>query len=239
MTPESVTIPCDPGPMPALVWAPHRRATGVCLLAHGRNGAADTPHMTPISAAYLARGWAVVAPHLGESAANPGHGDGTGFTLAGLVRDLRAALAWTRARFDVPVAVAGHSAGAYGAARLAGEDGPVAHLLGVAPVVSGAALLAARAALGPGAIAALRAEAPRAVGEWPSHDARPALAAFSGPAGVIVGARDGLTPPADARAFFAAAPDGRFFAVLAGQDHCPSGAPFRDALDAALAALIP
>lgn len=209
----------------------------VVVVVHGRGGAGDAAPVDAVGAAYLRRGWTVVAPHLRFSDANPSAGAGRDFTMEAHVDDLRAILRWTRRETTGgAVALAGHSMGAYAAARL-GSEGEVAHLLALSPVISGAALLAARRALGAPALEALREEAPRAFEEWSEHDARPALARLRCPLAVIVGAEDGLTPPADARAFFDAAPGGCFFAALPGRHHVPEGPDFQRALEAALDAV--
>lgn len=216
---------------------------GVALLVHGRDGAGAVPHMIAIAEAYLARGWRVVAPDLPHSRATPASGSPTEFTMTGHLADAAKALAWTRGLLsgdgrELRVALAGHSLGAYAAASLAVECAGLDHLLAVSPVLSGAALLAARRAMGPAAVEALRREAPRMLAEMEAHDAAaPALAGLAAPVAVITGAEDGLTPPRAARAYFGAAREGRFYSVLPGQHHCPEGPEYTRALIAALDAL--
>lgn len=226
----------------ALMETPAGLKAPVALVAHGRGGAAGQPQIAAIRAAYARRGWATLTPDLRFSAANDSGGAPEAFTMAAHLADLRAALDWLCERFGpgggpARLGFAGHSMGAWAAATLARDFGRAAHLLAVSPVLSGAALLAARRALGPEATAALRREVPGAEAEWPGHDARPALRALTAPTAVLVGGEDGLTPPHDARAFFDAAAAPRFFAALPGLHHCPEGAEVDRALDVALAAL--
>lgn len=227
---------------PGLVLAPSGGPGKTVILAHGRDGAADAPHMAAIASAYGARGWTVVAPHLRFSAANPAPGETAGFTMAAHLSDFRATLCWATSAMaegslpDGPIALAGHSMGAYAAACTAAEA-DAAHLLAVSPVLSGNALIAARTMMGKPALDVLGREVPLAFEEWPEHDAAPALGALTAPVGVIVGGEDGLTPPRDARAYFAAAKESRYFAVAPGQHHCPEGKVFANLLSAALDAL--
>ncbi|MFT6775307.1 MAG: pimeloyl-ACP methyl ester carboxylesterase [Paracoccaceae bacterium] len=221
------------GGLPMRLMSPPGRPHGWALTLHGRGGAWDRPHMAAIGAAWLRRGWAVAAPSLRHSGANDAPGDPAGFTMAGHLRDAAAALDALIAEGRGPVALCGHSIGAWAAAMLA----PDAPLLAVSPVLSGSALLRARHAMGGDAMAVLAQEVPSAATEWPGHDAASALAARSGPVAVVSGHSDGIVPPDDARAFFAAARDGRFLSLIPGQHHCPAGPPFDAALDAALDAL--
>lgn len=117
------------------------------------------------------------------------------------------------------------------AAELAGE---IAGVVAVAPVVSGAMLLAARRRMGPAALAALLAEVPGAARDWPAHDLIPLAPRIAVPVAVIVGADDAITPPADARLLADALPDLVAFDVLAGAHHCPLGADYARSIAAAL-----
>lgn len=233
------------------VWAPGCRAVvtrprglprGLAVIAHGRNGSASAPWIDAMARAYARRGWAAVAGDLRFSDANAAPGGGANFTIRAHVGDFAALLDWAATRSPVAGAprlgLAGHSLGALAAAEAAAaRKGPAPeHLLAISPALSGRALLEARAALGAPAVEALRREVPGAEREWPGWDAGPALARVPAALGVIVGAEDGLTPPAAARRFFEAG-RGRFLSVLPGQHHCPEGAAFDRALDAALDAL--
>jgi pimeloyl-ACP methyl ester carboxylesterase len=155
------------------------------------------------------------------------------------VEDAQSVLAWVRGEMPVAerLALAGHSMGAYAIARLAAESVAAEHLLAVSPVVSGQALLAARDAMGPAAIAALERDAPKLLAEMREHDAVPSLARLTVPVAVVTGREDGITPVGAARAYFAAAPCACFYSALPGQHHCPMGPLYGAALAAALDAL--
>lgn len=207
------------------------------LLAHGRNGAPDQPQIAVIAETYLARGWAVVAPELPNSIALPLSGPAEHFTMSVHRRSVAEVWAWAAERWrGLPMALAGHSLGGFAAAHLAPEARPH-HLLGVSPVLSGPLLLAARIEMGPDAVAAMEREVPLMRAEIESEDATVRLAGYPGPVGVVSGAEDGIVPRAHARAYFDAAPDGRFFGLLPGQHHCPQGPDCARMLSAALDAL--
>lgn len=208
----------------------------IAILLHGRDGSADAAHMRPLADAYAARGWTVLTPDLPHSRATPGSGDPARYTMTGHVRAARAVIGWARAQGPESLALAGHSVGAYAIAELAGDAG-AEHLLAVSPVISGAALMAARRAMGPDAVAALEREAPDMRAQMDCLNAAPALARCAAPVAVMTGARDTLTPPADALAYLNASCAPRFFSVLPGEGHCPTGHAYRRALDAALDAL--
>ncbi|MFN3612965.1 MAG: alpha/beta fold hydrolase [Rubrimonas sp.] len=214
---------------------------GVALIVHGRNGAPDQAHVAAIRAAYAARAWATATPPLRFSNANVGLGEASRFTMAGHLADAETAarrtmIEATRIGLPARLGLAGHSMGAWAAAMI-GAEMPIDHVLGVSPVISGAALIAARWRIGGDAIAALLREVPGALAEWPTHDARAALASIDAPVGVIVGEADALTSPEDARLWLGCARDARFLSVLPGQHHCPEGPAYALALDAALAVL--
>jgi pimeloyl-ACP methyl ester carboxylesterase len=235
-------VPARPGgrPIPCHVIVPDGPPTGMLLLLHGRDGAGRSPHMRPIAAAYLARGWQVIAPDLPCSRATPDSGPPERFTMSGHLADAATVLAWvldTIARPASRLGFAGHSVGACSAARLCARAATADHLLAVSPVLSGAALLEARRAMGPAAVAALEREAPAMAAELAAQDAEPALRRITAPVAVITGAVDGITPPRFAKAFFAASPGACFYATLPGQHHCPEGAFYDRALGAALEAL--
>lgn len=224
--------------LPVLVAEPGDAPRGTVLLVHGRNGAPDQPQIAEIAQAYLARGWRVAAPELPNSAARPDSGPAervsfaTHTSAAAGVRDWAAA-AWP----DRPLALAGHSIGAFAIAHLAADAPDTHHVLAVSPPMSGLVLMRAREAMGPAAIEEVRREAPGYFAEMRSADAEPALNRMAAPLAVVTGAADGLVPLKDARAYFAAAPNARFFAALPGQHHCPAGPACGDMLSAALAAL--
>ncbi|MCB2054216.1 MAG: alpha/beta fold hydrolase [Geminicoccaceae bacterium] len=218
-----------------------RPAAGVVLVLHGRDGNGCAAHLAPVTAAYRAQGWRVVAPDLPCSRATPDSGPAEEFTMQGHSEDAAAVLAWVQEQrqkdAELPLAIVGHSVGAYSAARLGAQTADLDHLLAVSPVVSGGALLAARRAMGPPAVDQLRRDAPRMLAEMEVHDAVPSLARITAPVAVITGALDGITPVAAARAYFAAAPGACFFAALCEQHHCPEGADYALALEAALRSL--
>ncbi|MBL3571873.1 alpha/beta hydrolase [Rhodovulum visakhapatnamense] len=228
----------DDGPVPVVIGCEAVVPVGTVLLVHGRNGAPDQPQIAEIAEAYLARGWRVVAPELPNSIALPASGPADRLTMDGLRRAAAEVMVWTRARWpDVPLALAGHSLGGFAIGHLAADLGDPHHVLGVSPVLSGARLLAARVAMGPPAVAALEREVPLMRAGMEAEDAAPALARVAAPLGVITGAEDGIVPLTDARAYFNAAPNGRFFGALPGQNHCPAGPDVGAMLGVALAAL--
>ncbi|MCE8417167.1 hypothetical protein LZ190_00345 [Rhodovulum sulfidophilum] len=225
-------------PVPVVMADPDIAPRGTVLLIHGRNGAPDQVQIAVIAEAYLARGWRVVAPELPNSIALPASGPAERLTMNGLRRAAAEVMGWARARWpEAPLALAGHSLGGFAIGHLGAELGTAHHLLAASPVLSGPRLLAARVAMGPPAVAALEREVPLLRAEMEAEDAAPALARVACPLGVITGAEDGIVPLADARAYFNAAPDGRFFGALPGQNHCPSGSDVAAMLDVALAAL--
>ncbi|ARC89075.1 alpha/beta hydrolase [Rhodovulum sp. MB263] len=225
-------------PVPVVMAEPGIAPRGTVLLVHGRNGAPDQVQIAVIAEAYLARGWRVVAPELPNSIALPASGPADRLTMDGLRRAAAEVMVWTRARWpEAPLALAGHSLGGFAIGHLGADLGDPHHVLGASPVLSGARLLAARVAMGPPAVAALEREVPLMRAGMEAEDAAPALARIAAPLGVITGAEDGIVPLADARAYFNAAPNGRFFGALPGQNHCPAGPGVAAMLGVALAAL--
>ena len=224
-------------PIPCHILEPDGGAKSLLLLLHGRDGAGRSPHIVPIAEAYLARGWRVVAPDLPHSRAVPGSGPAELYTMSGHLEDAAAVLQWARDTWPKDarrLGLAGHSVGAWAAARLAAAEDALDHLLGVSPVLSGRALLEARRAMGPPAVQALRREAPAMLAELSTIKAAPALRRVTAPVAVVTGASDGITPPAVARAWFRAAAGACFYMALPGQHHCPAGPAYERALAAAL-----
>ncbi|WP_089232514.1 alpha/beta hydrolase [Tropicimonas sediminicola] len=235
---RSNAVPTESQPIPLVVASPGESVRGTVLLVHGRNGAPDQPHIAQIAEAYLARDWRVVAPGLPNSSALPGSGAPEKLTFTGHCKAASAVWGWVRERWpDTPLALAGHSIGAFAVAHLAAETPGPHHVLAVSPAVSGRALLLARVAMGPPAVEAVEREAPLFRAEMEAADAAPALAKTDAPLAVVTGAEDGLVPLKDARAYFAAAANARFFAAVPGQHHCPVGPDVGEALTAALSAL--
>jgi pimeloyl-ACP methyl ester carboxylesterase len=235
-------VPSRPGqrPIPCHVIEPAGPLAGLLLLLHGRDGAGRSPHMRPVAAAYLARGWRVIAPDLPYSRATPDSGPPERFTMSGHLADADTVLAWAfdgLAQGSARLAFAGHSVGACSAARLCAQAATADHLLAVSPVLSGAALLEARRAMGPAALSALHRDAPAMAEELEAQDAEPALRQITAPVAVVTGALDGITPPRFARAYFAAAQGACFYSALPGQHHCPEGPLYDRALAAALDAV--
>ena len=235
------TLTVEDGGVPVLqchVADPAGTPRGLLLLIHGRNGSAAQPHIDEIARAYLDRGWRVAAPDLPHSEATPGLGASADLTMTGHAAAAARVLRWLRAQdLTRPFALAGHSLGAYAVALIADQAEGLHHLLAVSPALSGRALLAARRAMGPDAIAALEREVPLMRAEMEACDAAPALARLAAPVAVLTGAPDGLTPPRFARAYFASAAEGRFYATIPEQHHCPVGPVTRAFYDAALDAV--
>jgi pimeloyl-ACP methyl ester carboxylesterase len=226
------------GPIPVVISERVPVPAGIVVVLHGRNGAPQQPQIAAIAAAYLARGWRVLAPELPNSAALPDSGPPNELTMARHRRGAAQVWAWAAERWpEGKTALAGHSLGAYAAPCLGPEGPEFHHLLAVSPALSGRALLDARIAMGPAAVEALEREAPMMWAEMEAEDATDALKALRAPLAVVSGALDGIVPLSTARAYFAAAPEARFFASLPGQHHCPAGPDVELMLSAALMAL--
>lgn len=238
---ETFSVPNDVGsePIPCHVFEPELPPKAAALVIHGRNGAMHQPHIQALIRACLARGWCVAAPDLPYSAATPALGPSEHITMEGHARAAAAVLAAysTRLADALPLALCGHSLGAHAVAAIAQDAPDLHHLLAVSPVVSGQALLDARAAMGPPALEALAREAPRMRETMAAESAVPFLNRLDVPVAVMTGALDGLTPPAAARAYFDAAPRACFFSVLKDQHHCPTGPELDRALAAAFDAV--
>ena len=221
------------GPIIVDLLQPYGTSKGVALIAHGRNGAPDQPHMLPPLDACRARGLFVVAPRLGNSAVKGSVGAAGDFTMAGHFADVAVTLGWLRrsrsnALGNSPLTLIGHSMGAYAIARLAAETGAaeVAGLVVLSPVISGRRLIEARRRQGPEALAALAAELPGAMEEWPKHDLMPLAAQLAMPIGIVVGADDMITPPSDAHALARKLPNLIALDILPGEHHCPVGSAY-------------
>lgn len=241
------------------------RAGPVVLVLHGRDGSAAAAQIVAMRRAALALGLAVAVPDLRFSAANDSAGAGSGFRMGVHVADAARALDWLArpgtglAPVPPGILVIGHSMGAYAALRLAaGRSGPgpgglcqrgmrwaatghgIAGVVAVSPVLSGAALIEARRAMGPAAVEALEAAVPGALADYAAHDLAPVLGRVRCPVAVMTGDRDGLTPPAVARRLAAglkARPRQRV-TVIEGAHHCPVGPRFERALCAALRGMV-
>ena len=194
------------------------------------------PSQTPI----LRVAGGVVAPELPNSSALPESGPAQETTMGRHRRASEDVWSWTTARWpELSMAVAGHSLGAYAAAHIASAADEVQHVLAVSPALSGAALLEARAVMGPPALEALAREAPKMRAEMSNEDATSALQTVQARLAVVSGALDGIVPVTTARSYFDAAPNGCFFAILPGHHHCPAGPDVDLVMSAALAALTP
>lgn len=225
------------GAIPVIVAQLATPAEGTVLLVHGRNGAPGQPQIDEIANSYLVRGWRVVAPELPNSAALPESGSASELTLAGHTKAAGEVWNWVATQWpDDKRGLAGHSIGAYAIAHLAAASDPH-HVLAVSPPKSGLVLLSARQAMGPLAVAEVEREAPLFRAEMETADATDAIGRITAPLAVVTGAEDGLVRLHDARAYFSAAPNGRFFGALPGEHHCPFGEACGSMLSAALAAL--
>lgn len=226
-----------PAGIPVLVARPDAPPVGTVLLVHGRNGAPGQVQIAEIAAAYLARGWRVAAPELPHSAASPQSGSPALVTFSGHTRAASGVWDWVACEWpDAPRALAGHSIGGFAVAHLAASSA-AHHVLAVSPPMSGQVLMRARQAMGPAAIEEVRRDAPAYFAEMATADAEPALNRTLAPLAVVTGAEDGLVPLKDARAYFMAAPNARFFGALPGEHHCPAGPACAAMLAAALSAL--
>ncbi|SMO65910.1 alpha/beta hydrolase [Paracoccus laeviglucosivorans] len=224
--------------VPVIVATPQGTPRGTVLLVHGRNGAPAQPQIAEIALAYLARGWRVAAPELPHSAALPDSGPPDQLTFTGHVRAATGVWDWVAQQWpDTPRALAGHSLGGFAVAHLAAASDDTHHVLAMSPPMSGQVLKRAREAMGPAAIDEVRRESPAYFAEMQTADAEPALNLIAAPLAVVTGSEDGLIPLKDARAYFMAAQNGRFFGALPGEHHCPAGAPCAGMLNAALTAL--
>lgn len=225
------------GPIPVVVAEPDADPEGTVLLVHGRNGAPGQPQIAEIANSYLSRGWRVAAPELPYSAALPDSGPASELTFTGHTKAAAGVWDWLAAQWpDRRHGLAGHSIGAYAIAHLAAASDPH-HVLAVSPPMSGLVLLAARQAMGPMAVAEVEREAPLFRAEMETADATGAIGKITAPLAVVTGAEDGLVRLQDARTYFCAAPNGRFFGALPGQHHCPVGEACGSMLSTALAAL--
>lgn len=231
-------IPTRLGIIPVVVAARTDVPRGTVLLVHGRNGAPGQVQIAEIAEAYLARGWRVAAPELPNSIALPDSGPPEEVTFTRHAQATSEARAWLLQQWpDTPLALAGHSIGAFAIAQLAGDAPEAHHLLAVSPPISGMVLLSAREAMGPAAIEAVQREAPLFYAEMPVADAAPSLARSLAPLAVVTGAEDGLVRLHDARTYFNTAPNGRFFGALPDEHHCPAGSACAQMLAAALTAV--
>ncbi len=222
---------------------PETRPAGWALVAHGRNGATDQPQIAILIRACLDRALAVAAPELCCSAANGSAGAAGDFTMEAHCADAAAAADWAAreafADMPGPRLYIGHSMGAFALGRLAAERPEAATgVLAVSPVISGAALLATRRAMGPGAVEALRRELPHAFEEYPRHDLAPIMGALTARLAIIVGADDTITPAANAAALAGMAANCVRSDILPGEHHCPVGAGYAESVGAALDRLI-
>ena len=225
------------------VFGPPRPTGRLVFVAHGRNGKADAPHMTPVIRAYLGAGYTVVAPDCAHSCWNDSEGEAADFTMARHVADLRRSIEWATVHARTPggaeelvwdggrFALAGHSMGAYAACRLAATDyrDRTEHVLAVSPVVSGRRQIESRA-LQPGGLEDLRREVPGALEEWPRHDLFEIIHALEMPVGVIVGADDTVTRVSDVQDFCRHLPNPTGLNVVDHEHHCLLGPGFDRAL---------
>lgn len=233
-----IELPTPDAAWPLVMGEPLSKPLGTVLLVHGRNGAPDQVQIVEIANAYLARGWRVIAPELPHSVALPRSGPPELVSFSGHTRAAAAVWDWVAQEWpEIPRALAGHSLGGFAVAHLAAEDTGTHHVLALSPVLSGRALLGAREAMGPAAIDEVRREAPAYFAEMSIADAGPALKRMAAPLAVVTGAADGLIPLAHARAYFAAAPNARYFAALPDEHHCPAGEACARVLSTALAVL--
>ena len=231
-------IPTSLGAIPVVVASASVAPRGTVLLAHGRNGAPGQAQIAEIAEAYLARGWRVAAPELPNSIALPDSGPPEEVTFTRHAQATAEVWAWLVQQWpEAPLALAGHSIGAFAIAQLAGDAPEAHHLLAVSPPISGVVLLSARLAMGPAAIEAVQREAPLFYAEMPVADAAPSLARSLAPLAVVTGAEDGLVRLHDARTYFNTAPNGRFFGALPDEHHCPAGSACAQMLQAALTAV--
>jgi len=219
--------------MSVSVWvsAPSDR---LAVIAHGRNGAANAPHMMKLIDVYRARGYIVVSPDCCASAWNEAAGEERDFLLADHVRDVRRAIEWaednaaTLGWSGEHLVLAGHSMGAYAVAHLAATDwhGRIGHLVLVSPFTSGTRQIEAREKYHPDGIANLRRDVPAALDEWPRHDIFTVIDKLTLPTAVIAGAKDIVAPPENVREFVERLPTAPAFLMLPEASHCLEGGDY-------------
>lgn len=210
----------------------------LAVVAHGRNGAANAPHMMQLIDAYLARGYVVVAPNCCASPWNDSAGVEADFLLADHVRDVARTIVWAEANAATigwqgkRLALCGHSMGAYAVARLAATDwlGKVDHLVLASPFSSGARQIEAREKYHPDGIANLRRDVPAALEEWPRHDIFELIGRLTLPVAVIAGAKDIVAPPENVEELVARLPQPPIFRMLPEASHCLEGGDYRQEL---------
>ncbi len=249
MTPEVVSLGGSDDPdaadarMSLELWRGNVLSPRLAITAHGRNGAADAPHMLKLIDAYRARGYIVVSPDCCASAWNDSAGVEADFLLENHVRDVRRTVEWAVAHAaklgwsGAHLALCGHSMGAYAVARLATGDyaGRASHLLLVSPFTSGARQIEARDKYHPDGIANLRRDVPRALDEWPRHDIFEVIDRLTLPIAVFAGGKDIVAPPENVREFVDRLPSPPLYRLLPEASHCLEGGDYRaellDAID--------
>ena len=149
----------------------------------------NAPLLKALTAALVARGWAVLRFNFRGIGASEGE---TGLGIDE-VADAEAAVAEARGRFaDLPIAIGGWSFGAAVAGRVAAKDGSIAAYVAIAPAVK---------------------EKPGVTAGLPS----PEEVQFAMPSLVVVGVNDELVAPADARTWAEAT--GARFVEMKGCNH--------------------
>ncbi len=204
--------------------------THICIVAHGLNSGARSPHIQHIAKAYHQAGYATVIPNLCHSNPNHSTGDLSGFTIAGHIRDLRRTIEWTLSAQQTlgwkggSFALAGHSMGGFASCYLAAREytAQVRHLLAVSPFTSGARSLKARinTHFHPQGMEILRRDTPLAEQDWPQYSIYDHMEQLTMPVSAVVGADDTLTTPADIRDFCNALPHGVEMLIVENEHHC-------------------
>ena len=248
MTPDVITIGASEDPdaadarMSIELWRTEAPSGRLAVTAHGRNGAAQAPHMLKLVDAYRARGYVVVSPNCCASAWNDSAGSEADFLLENHVRDVLRTIDWTMSNAAAigwsggDLALCGHSMGAYAVARLAAHEYArhTSHLLLVSPFTSGVRQIEAREKYHPNGIANLKREVPRALDEWPRHDIFTLIDLLKLPVAVFAGGKDIVAPPENVEELVKRLPMPPFYRLLPEASHCLEGGDYQSELLAAI-----
>ncbi len=210
---------------------------GTCIVQHGWGGNRKTATVQIMKEAFLESGFQTFnfdTPNsFGES-----EGDFEKSTLTTFSEDLEDVVKWAQKQswFQVPLALAGHSKGAYSVARYA-ENYPdeVAYLVPVAPVVSGELSFEAYRRRDPEGLEKWKKEGilirigkggDKKIQHWRqmeerlNHNLLPRAKKLTMPTLLIVGSKDESCPPDHTQILFDAIPEGKkSMKIIEGAPH--------------------